>query len=283
MIRALTRCRQTFAAAALAAILGSLGGCAAVHQQLGMALLPVETEIELGQRLATEVVEQNRLLDDDEIQRYVAGLAAPLIEASQRDRTGIEYPVTVLDDARQVNAFALPGGPIFVYTGLLLLAENEAEVAGVLAHEIGHIVARHSANRLATQMGVSVLASIALGEQPGELAQLAANLVGGSTMAAFSREDEREADKYGVAYTVEAGYDPRGLATFFGKLMELEGDRQVTVFEGLMASHPATAERIQVLEKRIARVGDPGGRVEAERYQQMRSKLWRLSRASLQE
>lgn len=256
----------------------ALSGCAAVQQGLGLALLPEETEIELGQQLAAEVEQQQALLDDEEVQAYVASIAAPLVAASQRDRGGIEYRVRVLDDAKQVNAFALPGGPIFVYSGLLLLAENEAEVAGVLAHEIGHVVARHSANRLATQMGISLLASIALGEEPGELARLAADLAGAGAMAAFSREDERESDKYGVAYTMAAGYDPRGLVTFFGKLLKLEGGAHRSTFEGLLASHPATQERIADLEKRIARAGDPGGRLEEDRYQQMRSRVWRLSR-----
>lgn len=260
-------------AAVTSLALYSLSGCAAVQQQVGLAVMPVATEIELGQQLATQVEEQQRVLDDRQIQEYVAGIAVPLIEASQRDRTGIDYRIRVLDDPNQINAFALPGGPIFVYTGLLLLAENECEVAGVLAHEIGHVVGRHSANRLATQLGISLAASIALGEQPDELAKLAADLAGAGTMAAFSRDDERESDKYGVAYTVAAGYDPRGLATFFAKLHELEGGGQKGVFEGLMASHPATAERIADLRKRIARAGELGGRIEAERYRQMRSRL----------
>ena len=102
-------------------------------------------------------------------------------------------------------------------------------------------------------------------------------------MAAFSREDERESDKYGVAYTMAAGYDPRGLATFFGKLLKLEGDGHRSTFEGLLASHPATQERIADLEKRIARAGDPGGRLEKERYQQMRSRLWRLHQQNPEE
>ena len=112
---------------------------------------------------------------------------------------------------------------------------------------------------------------------------MAAELASAGTMAAFSRDDERESDKYGVAYTMAAGYDPRGLATFFRKLMELEGGGQPSVFEGLLASHPATAERIADLEKRIARAGDPGGRLEKERYQQMRSRLWRLHRQNPEE
>ena len=86
-----------------------------------------------------------------------------------------------------MNSFALPGGFIYVYTGLLLFAHNEAEVAGVLAHEIGHVVGRHSANRLATQMGMRALLSLALGQSQDELAEAAAQLAGEGTLAAFSR------------------------------------------------------------------------------------------------
>ncbi|MFH1567627.1 MAG: M48 family metallopeptidase [Gemmatimonadota bacterium] len=266
------RWMQWMLAAAVAA--AGAAGCAAVRQQLGMALVPVETEVKLGAQLAEEVQQQQRVLADEETQAYVAGIFAPLVEASRRDRADLQYQVRVLDDREQVNAFALPGGYIYVYTGLLLLADNEAEVAGVLAHEIGHVVARHSANRLATQMGVSVLASVALGEQPNVLAKLASDLAGASTMAAFSRDDEREADHYGLAYSMAAGYDPRGLETFFRKLLEQEGGHHRGTFEGLLASHPATGERIADLQKRILQAGDAGGRLEAERYGQARTHLW---------
>ncbi|MFH1571493.1 MAG: M48 family metallopeptidase, partial [Gemmatimonadota bacterium] len=265
------RWMQWMLAAAVAA--AGAAGCAAMRQQLGMALVPVDTEVKLGAQLAGQVEQQERVLPNAQTQAYVAAIFAPLVEASRRDRSDLQYQVRVLDDREQVNAFALPGGYVYVYTGLLLAADNEAEVAGVLAHEIGHVVARHSANRLATQMGMSVLASAALGEDPAVLAQLASDLVGVSTMAAFSRDDERAADRYGVTYTIAAGYDPRGLETFFGKLLALEGGHQRGTFEGLLASHPATEERIRDLQERILRAGDPGGRLEAERYRQARSRL----------
>ena len=144
----------------------------------------------------------------------------------------------------------------------------------MLAHEIGHVVGRHSANQLATRFGLELLAAIALGEEPALLAEAAADLAEAGGMAAFSREDEREADRYGVAYTIAAGYDPRGLITFFTKLLEAEsGGRR-----GLRKAdvhHPATAERIRDIEKRITRAGDPGGRLEAERFQRMRARLER--------
>jgi beta-barrel assembly-enhancing protease len=256
----------------------AISGCAAVRQQLGAALVPVKTEIELGQELATQIEAQETVLTDATVQKYVSEVFDGLVAFSSQDRPQIPFRVRVVDDHQQVNAFALPGGPVYVYTGLLLLATDEAELAGVLAHELGHVVARHSANRLATQTGLALLTSMALGEQSAELTQLAANVLSSSTMAAFSREDEREADRYGLRYAAAAGYDPAGLETFFGKLLQLEGGQQGGVFEGLLASHPQTRERIDALRGRIQQGGHAGGKLERERYQTMRNRLLRRYR-----
>ena len=256
-------------------LLCSLSGCAAVRQQLGMTLITPATEIDLGRRLAQQIEAEHRVLPDHEVQKYVLEISRPLVEASYGDRPEIRYRIRVLDDPRQVNAFALPGGFLYVYSGLLLFAENEAEVAGVLAHEIGHVVGRHSANQMASRLGMQVVLAIALGEQPDALAEAAADLAGSGTMAAFSRGDERDADRYGVAYTIAAGYDPRGLVTFFSKLLAMEGGGSRSSFDTLMSTHPATTERIRDIEKRITRAGDPGGRTEVERFAQMRERLKR--------
>ncbi len=254
-----------------------LAGCSAVRQTLGMSLVPVETEIKLGRELAAQIESQQRLLPDEAIQQYVNDIALPLLLASRADRSDLRYHIAVLDDPKQVNAFALPGGFIYVYSGLLLFAHNEAEVAGVLAHEIGHVVGRHSANSLATQMGMGALLSLALGQAQDELAEAAAQMAGAGTLAAFSRKDEREADRYGVAYTVAAGYHPRGLVTFFTRLMHAEGGSSSyrTSYEVLMSSHPATSERIRDVERLIASTGVTSGRTEQERFDDIRSRLQR--------
>ena len=245
-----------------------------------MTLVPPETEIELGRKLSRQIEAEQPVLRDSKIQRWVEEVAAPLVLASHRDRPGIRYRFRVLDDPQQVNAFALPGGFIYLYSGLLLFMENEAEVAGVLAHEIGHVVGRHSANQLAARFGLQLLARMAFGEEPALLAEAAAEFVEAGAMAGFSRDDEREADRYGVSYTIAAGYDPRGLVTFFTRLLEAESGRRRGGFQKLMSTHPATAERIRDVDKRIARAGDPGGRLEAERFQRMRERLERKYRGS---
>ncbi len=271
MARLATRRRDALVAGLVALAMGA--GCAAVRQQLGLMFLPTETEIQLGQEVAAQVEAQEKVLADAEVQQYIGSVFGKVAQFAAQDRPEISYRVRVLDDPKQINAFAVPGGHVYIYTGLLQLAENEAEVAGVLAHELGHVVGRHSANQLGAQMGLAMLASIALGEQPGELAKLTAQLLNASTMAAFSREDEEEADKYGLRYAAAAGYSPAGLESFFRKLLALEGDGHRGVFEGLLASHPATEERIALLRRRIERGSYAGGALEAERYQRIRARL----------
>jgi predicted Zn-dependent protease len=242
-----------------------------VRQALGRELVSVETEIELGQKLAGQIEAEHAVLRDADLQRYVRYLAQPLIDQAWVDRPGIDYRITILDDIQQVNAFALPGGPMYVFTGLLVLAEDESEVAGVLAHELGHVVARHSANQLGTQFGVQLLLGIALGEAPEQLAQMAGQIAGAGAIARFSRDDERQADEYGVRYTAAAGYDPRGLITLFEKMARLDASGGSSL-ERFLASHPATDERIARIEARIDRMPS-GGERHAARYEKMTESL----------
>ena len=136
----------------------------------------------------------------------------------------------------------------------MLLAGDESELAGVLAHELAHVVARHSANQLATNLGLQVVMAIALGEDPEQLAAAAADIAGGVGMARFSREDELQADDLGLRYVTAAGYDPRGMVRMFQGLQSVEGDPSRPL-GGFLATHPATAERIERLQRRIERIG----------------------------
>lgn len=267
-------------------------GCVTVRRELGYALISDKTELELGTRLAAQIEQAERVHASAQLQSYVQRVTADLVQASRahgpdaqrtdgpegseyaqrdahstqralRDRPGIRYRVKVLDDPQQVNAFAVPGGYLYVYSGLLLVLEDEAELAGVLAHEIGHIVGRHSANQLAARLGMDILTRLALGEDPHRIGQIATQL----SSARFSRDDEREADAFGVRYAIAAGYDPRGLLRFFTKLKKLK-TRRPSDIEKLFASHPPTSERIRRIEHLIDQYGAPEGQRYRTRFVQ---------------
>ena len=245
-----------------------------MRHYLGASLVSFETEVSLGQKLAAQVERQQRVLRNRDVQAYVRLVASQLVTHAARDRPEVRYRVTVLDNPG-LNAFALPAGYLYVYTGLLLAADNEAELAGILAHEIGHVVGRHSANQLATQLGLNILASLALGENSEDLSELAAELGTAGALAHFSRDDEREADAFGVKYTMAAGYDPRGLLTFFEKLKKLEGGRRQDGLESMFSSHPATQERIDRIDRMIQKAGSPRGATRRERFLEATASLRR--------
>ena len=255
--------------------------CTSVRQYLGASLVSFETEVSLGEKLAAQVERQQRVLRNRDVQAYVRLVANQLVTHASGDRPEVRYRVTVLDNPNQVNAFALPAGFLYVYTGLLLAADNEAELAGILAHEIGHVVGRHSANQLATQLGLNILVSLALGENSEELASLAAQAGTSGALARFSRDDEREADAFGVKYTMAAGYDPRGLLTFFEKLKKLEGRRQ-SGLESLLSSHPATQERIDRIDRIILKACIFTGETKRDRFLEATASLRRTGTASRQ-
>ena len=196
-----------------------LSGCESggLRRLAGDVFVPTDTERQLGLQFNQEMQKQNKLLNHPPTQQYIAEIGARVAQFAKQDRSEVDYHFAVVDAPNQVNAFAVPGGYIYVYSGLLLLASDEAEVAGVLGHECGHIVERHSANQMGTQMGLGLLTSIALGENPGYLSQMVAGMGTGAVMLSYSRDDEYEADTYAVRYTVKANYDPGGIMRFLDR------------------------------------------------------------------
>ena len=190
-----------------------------VEKTVATVLISDAQEDELGRQIHNELdtptAEKPALkyVVDPQINGYVEGLIAKLIPHADKDRPS-KWHVYVIDDPKTVNAFATPGAQIYVYTGLLLTAANEAEVIGVLGHELGHVVARHSARQLVNAYGINAISSVALGKDPGTAAQIAAAIVGNGTMLAHSRSDENEADTYAVKYSAAANYDAAGIAGF---------------------------------------------------------------------
>lgn len=235
------------------------------EKEVAKALVSDEQEAAIGLQLKDELSKQGvRYLDDPDVQAYVNGIATRIFPLAQKDRKGVEWHVHVVDNDKLVNAFATPGGHLYVTTGLLLAADDESEVAGVLAHEAGHVVARHSARMLVEMFGLQTIAALALGENPSLLESLAANVTANGLMLANSRSAEHEADVYGVTYAAKAGYDPRGIERFFKKLQEKQGRTpQLLVW---LSTHPATRDRIENVEELIQEKKLTGGKRNEMRH-----------------
>jgi predicted Zn-dependent protease len=213
----------------------------------GVNFYSMEQEQALGHQLSQEVEANCKLLSDGRINDYVNTLGQRLVRYSDAK---VPFTIKVLDDD-QVNAFALPGGFLYVTTGLILAAETEAELAGVMAHEIAHVAARHG-TKGATRTQIWNLASIPLifvggpvGMAVREVSQLAMPM----TMMKFSRGFEREADMLGLEYEYAAGYDPEAFVDFFERI---NTDRKKPNFMArAFASHPMNQDRIQRAQKEI--------------------------------
>lgn len=203
-------------------------------------LFSVDAEWELGEQLRAEIVQQAVVVDDPVVDAFVDEIGLDMV--AQTDLADREWTFTVVEDPT-VNAFAVPGGHVFVHTGLLQAVQNEAELAGVLAHEVAHIEARHSTEMLTRAYGIDFVLGL-LGDEQGDIERIAEDLVTDGAVAKFSRDAEREADALAVAHLAGAGYPPEGIVGFFEVLLE-ERDRAPTALDQFFATHPLTEERLE--------------------------------------
>jgi predicted Zn-dependent protease len=256
--------------------------------------LSTEEEKKLGQQAQREVREHFVMMRDRVVVNYVRDVGRRMVEAS--DPSAFEFRFYVVED-EEINAFALPGGAIYVHTGTIAKAADAAELAGVLAHEIGHVTARHVAQLYRRQRNTGVaaqVAALAVGILTGNpylynAAGLGASVAATAYTSQFGREAERQADALAVEAMIRAGYDPNALGSFFRTLMEESRTGGLKAPE-FLRSHPATEERIanvtalirshppfqatrrddggrfEIIQKRIALVEgmDTEGEVEAE-------------------
>lgn len=217
----------------------------------GLNWYSLEKEIALGKGLAQEIERQAKIVDDPVIAEYVNRIGQNLVRNSD-----VKVPVTIkVIDSEEVNAFALPGGFFFVNTGLLLRAETEAELAGVMGHELAHIAARHG-TRQATRGQVVNLATIPLifmGGWTGYGVRQAASVLIPIGFLTFSRGFESEADLLGLQYLYKAGYDPTAFVDFFEKLQSDEKRKPGTMAK-VFSSHPPTDDRIKDAQKNIQEI-----------------------------
>ena len=205
-------------------------------------------EIQLGKQLAAEIERNAKIVDDPVIAEYVNRIGQNIVRNSDAK---VPFTIKVID-SDEVNAFALPGGYFYVNTGLIELAEDEAELAGVMAHEIAHVAARHG-TRSATRAQLIQYASIPLlfiGGWAGYGIQQAANFAIPMTMLKFSRAFEKDADFLGVQYMYKAGYDPASMVQFFERLKAKQKQNKNAIARAF-SSHPLTKDRIKAVQKTI--------------------------------
>ncbi len=208
----------------------------------------IEKEIGLGKQMAQEVERQARIVDDPIIAEYVNRVGQNLVRNSDAK---VPFTIKVID-SDEVNAFALPGGFFFVNTGVMAKAENEAEMAGVMAHEIAHVAARHGTCN-ATKGQIVNYASIPLifmGGWTGYAIRQGMGLAIPMGFLTFSRADESEADLLGLEYMYKAGYDPTAFVDFFEKIQSLEKKKPGTIAK-VFSTHPMTDTRIKNSQKNI--------------------------------
>jgi predicted Zn-dependent protease len=210
-------------------------------------------------------------LEDQWVLEYVRTVAARIIDVAKLERPDVQWTVMVINDRKTVNACATPGGFIYIYRGLLEAANDEAELAGIIAHEAGHVVARHTARSIVTAFGLDAVTRLALGKNAGLLTRLAARGGAKGLLLAHSREEESEADEHGARYAAAAGYDPQALSRFFGTLIKRHGS--ATGLQAYLSDHPATAERIDHVNAYIAEHGYTGEATNRQDYTSMKRYL----------
>ncbi len=227
-----------------------LPGLAELHKfKPGFNLFSKDQDVQLGKEAAAQVEKQQEVIDNKELTAYINQVGSKLTAQPQADK--YPYSFKVVND-KSINAFALPGGPAFVHTGLISAVDNEAQLAGVLAHEISHVALRHGTNQaskanlieLPAMLGSKVMGS---GSMLGQLSQIGIGLGANSVLLKFSRSAESQADLLGAQIAAQAGYDPIEMARFFQKL-EAEGGARGPQF---LSDHPNPGNRMKAIEDEI--------------------------------
>jgi len=238
------------------AIAGSLCATGATLSATGCATagsVSQQQEVQMGQQYAGQINQQLPLVQDAEVNRYINVLGDSLARVTPRPDLDWHFYIV---DSPDVNAFAVPGGFIYVNRGLIERAQNMSEVAGVIGHEIGHVVQRHSIKQMAQQQNANTFLGLGCALKPEVCANQATGAVvqlgGGALFARFSRGDEAEADHEGVIFTTKAGIDPRGIPQMFQILLDERQTRPDAV-SAWFASHPLEEDRIRATQAEIQR------------------------------
>ena len=255
--------------------LGCLG-CASI----GLNLFSDADDVKLGQQMAQEIRKNPKeypvLQNRPDVNEYVKTVGTKILSSPAITKRGIyHYQFEIIHDDKTINAFATPGGYVYVYTGLLKFVDNEATLAGVLGHEIAHAERRHATKRLTKYYGVELILGIALGENPSQIQSIVANMFTNLAFLKNSRDDEAEADEYSIRYLRSTPYYPGAIKYFFEKIGN-EGKSSGSGFERLLSTHPLPKDRIEHVDDLLKDPGIPQpseSNVFEKRYQNFRTTL----------
>ncbi|MGC2161427.1 MAG: M48 family metalloprotease [Silvibacterium sp.] len=235
-----------------------------------------ETEIKIGKQYAMEVEKSSHIITDPVVAEYVNRIGQNIVKNSD---CKVPFTIKVID-SDEINAFALPGGYFFVNSGLILAADDEAELAGVMAHETAHVCAHHAMREM-TRMNIAQIASIVpmvlIGGWTGYGIYEAESIAVPMTFLEFSREFEAQADYLGIQYMYRAGYDPEAMVSFFEKIEDLQKHKPGAVAR-VFADHPQTPDRIQHSQAEIASILPPRPEYleDTSEFDQVKGRLARI-------
>lgn len=254
-----------------------LNSCSEDNPISNFNLFSIKDDVELGKQLDNEIISnpsEYPIYEDASAQAYVDGIIAQILKSDDiKYDDEFKYQIRIIDK-EVINAFAAPGGYLYVYTGLIKFLDNEASLAAVLAHEAGHCEARHATERMTKAYGVQVMLGVILGNNPGVYEEIAANLLQGLAFLKNSREDEYESDELSFTYLMDTEWWAGASMFFFNKIKQQQGSG--STLEELLSTHPMPDNRVEAVQEMIdeANIGTPQeSELFTNRYQQFKSSL----------
>ena len=252
----------------------SSAGCKKGSDESIINLFSVDDDIAFGEAMEAEIAanpQEFPILDSaayPEAYQHLNRIRDSILNTGllhYEDR--FEWKVQIIRNDTMLNAFATPGGFLYFYTGIIKYLDNEAQFAGVMAHEMAHSDLRHSTNTITKVYGVQILLSILLGQSPGQLTEIVASLAYGLGTLAFSRDHEYQADEYSVKYLYQTSYDARGIADFFIKLEDAPRPPE------FLSTHPSPENRIEKISEVWQSLGGKVGNTYVESYNAFKASL----------
>lgn len=228
-----------------------IAGCDDSSGPSGFNIFSAADDVALGQQLDAEIMAnptEYPMLNNAQAQAYMDGMITEILNSPEIEYKGtFPYQIRIIN-SNTVNAFAAPGGYLYVYKGLIKFLDNEATLAAVIAHEISHAERRHATKRMTKQYGVTILLGLVLGTNPGVLEEIAANMLTGLAFLKNSRDDEYEADEYSFKYLQSTKWYPGATKMFFNKIA---AEQSGGTLEVLLSTHPMPADRIKAVDDMI--------------------------------